>query len=73
MSETWVDVPRVEIPPPATWSGLTLNQLLDVKNQLLDKIYMARGKQAYLKPLNMAMQKLEVLIAQKMNDPRGGA
>lgn len=71
MSEYWVDQPRVEIPPPQTWQNMSLNQLMEVKNQLLDKIYMAKGKPLYLQPLHAAMQKLEVLIAQKMNDPRG--
>ena len=73
MSENWVDVPRVEIAAPSTWQNMTLNQLLDVKQQLLDKIFMAKGKQMYLTPLNTAMQHLEVLIAQKMNDPRGSS
>ena len=73
MSDNWVDAPRTEIPPPATWPTLSFNQLLEVKNQLLDKMYMARGKPMYLNPLQAAMQKLEVLIAQKMNDPRGSS
>jgi hypothetical protein len=71
MSEYWVDVPKVEMAPPNTWHTLSLNQLLEVKNQLLDKIYMSKGKAMYLKPLNEALQRLEVLLAQKMNDPRG--
>jgi hypothetical protein len=71
MSETWVDVPRVEMAPPNTWHTLPLNALLDVKNQLLDKMHMARGKPMYLKPLNEAMARLDVLIAQKLLDPRG--
>jgi len=71
MSEYWVDVPKIEIPAPSTWANLTLNQLLEVKNQLLDKQYMVRGKPQYLGPLNQAMAKLEAIIAQKMADPRG--
>lgn len=71
MSEYWVDQPRVEIPPPNQWPNMSMNQLMDVKALLLDKIYMAKGKPLYLQPLQAAMQRLEVLIAQKMNDPRG--
>lgn len=73
MSDNWVDSPRVEIPQPNTWPTMSMNQLLEVKNLLLDKIYMARGKPMYMAPLNAALQKLEVLIAQKMNDPRGSS
>jgi len=73
MSETWVDTPRNELPRPDTWSTLPLNSLLDVKNQLLDKIYLARGKPMYLKPLNEAMARLDHIIQIKLNDPRGGS
>lgn len=73
MSGYWVDAPRGEMASPNTWSTLNLSQLLDVKNQLLDKIYMARGKPTYLKPLNEAMAKLDAMISQKLNDPRGGS
>jgi len=73
MSDYWVDTPRAEIPSPETWSTMSMSQLLEVKNMLLDKIYMARGKPMYLNPLNAALQKVEVLIAHKMNDPRGSS
>lgn len=71
MSEYWVDVPKVEMTPRSAWGTLGLNGLLEAKNQLLDKLHMARGNQAYLLPLNAALQELEALIAQKMSDPRG--
>lgn len=71
MSEYWVDAPKAEIPPPDSWPSMNMSQLLEVKNMLLDKIYMARGKPMYLNPLNAALQKVEVLLAHKMNDPRG--
>lgn len=73
MSEYWVDQPKVEMARPDTWHTLSMNQLLEVKQQLLDKMYMAQGKALYVKPLQMAMQRLEVLIHQKMNDPRGAS
>jgi hypothetical protein len=71
MSETFVDQNTVEMPLPATWGTLNLSQLLEVKTKLLDKIYKARGKQEYLKPLNRALAHLDLLITQKFNDPRG--
>lgn len=73
MSEMWVDVPRNEIPPPQTWPTMSLNQLLEVKNMLMDKMYMAKGKPMYMQPIQRALQNVEVLIAQKMNDPRGSS
>lgn len=66
----FVDENKSELALADTWHTLSLNQLLDAKSKLLDKIYMARGKPAYTKPLNDALAKLEVLVDQKMNDPR---
>lgn len=71
MSDYWVDTPRVEIPTPDTWPNLSMNQLLEVKNSLYDKMHQVRGKPLYMQPLQTALQRLEVLIAQKMSDPRG--
>lgn len=73
MSETWVDTPRNEMPAPNTWDSLTFNGLLDVKNQMLDKIHIARGKPMYLKALNDALARLDALIEVKLADPRGAA
>jgi hypothetical protein len=72
MSETFVDKNTVEMALPSTWPQLNLSQLLETKNKMLDKIYMAKGKPMYLKPLNEALGRLDLLISQKMNDPRGG-
>lgn len=71
MSETWVDVPTVQIAAPDTWHTMSLNHLIETKNQILDKIHMAKGNQVYIKPLNSALQRLDALIAQKLNDPLG--
>ena len=71
MSDYWVDAPRNEIPPPALWPNMSMNQPLEVKNLLLDKMHMARGKPLYVQPLQAALQRVEVLLAQKANDPRG--
>lgn len=71
MSEIFVDVPKNAMALPADWPGLSYNQLLETKTQLLEKIYMARGKPLYLKPLNEALGRLDALIESRLNDPRG--
>jgi hypothetical protein len=71
MSETFVDQPTNPIPPPDTWHELSYNQLLDAKTQLMNKLYLARGKPLYLKPLNTALERIEAFIAAKLQDPRG--
>ena len=65
MSQFWVDAPTVEIPPPDTWGTLSLDQLLDAKSKLINRLYMARGKPAYTIPLNRAIAQLDALIAGK--------
>lgn len=71
MSETFVDVPKNAMALPAVWPSLSYNQLLETKTQLMEKIYLARGKPLYLKPLNEALARLDALIDAKLNDPRG--
>lgn len=71
MSETFVDQPTVQIAPADTWHTLTYNQLLETKSQLMNKIYLARGKPMFLKPLNAALERLDALLTEKLNDPRG--
>lgn len=71
MSEMFADQPNVVMASPDTWPGLSYNRMLETKTQLIDKIYLAQGKPMYLKPLNVALERLEVLIALKLNDPRG--
>jgi hypothetical protein len=65
MSESWVDVPKNEIPHPSTWNTLSTNALLDVKNQLLNKLAMARGKPMYLTALNNSLAQLDAIISAK--------
>jgi hypothetical protein len=71
MSETFVDVPQNPMPEPSTWHTLSYNHLLETKTQLMEKIYLARGKPMYLKPLNASLARLDALISAKLNDPRG--
>lgn len=71
MSETFVDVQQDPMAPPDTWPTLSYNRLLETKTQLMNKIYLARGKPMYLRPLNAALERLDALIVQKLNDPRG--
>jgi hypothetical protein len=56
------------MPPQNAWSTLSFNQLVDVKNLLLDKIYLAQGRPMYLIPLQKALNQLDALIAVKMNE-----
>lgn len=73
MSITWVDEETKPLPTPDTWGTLSLNNLLDVKNQMLDKAYLARGKPVYLAAINTALGKLDALISEKLSDPRGSS
>lgn len=71
MSELFVDQPQNVIAAPDTWYALSYNHLLETKIQIMDKIYLARGKPVYLKPLHAAVARLDELIALKLSDPRG--
>lgn len=71
MSEQWVDQNQVQMAPPDTWHTLSYNHLLETKTQIMDKMFMARGNQQYLKVLKMSLDRLEALIHQKLHDPRG--
>lgn len=71
MSETFVDVPKNAIPAPETWEALSYNQMLEVKTMIMDKMHLARGNQLYLKPLSLALARLDDLLTKKLNDPRG--
>lgn len=67
----WVDQQETPMVPADKWPGLSYNQMLDTKNQLLNKLSMARGNPAYTKPIGEALKRIEVLLAAKLNDPRG--
>lgn len=69
MSSIWVDEVRTEMHQQPTWPGLNLDQLLDTKTKLLDKIYMAKGKPEYTRPLQTALANLEGLITAKLTSP----
>ena len=71
MSETFVDQQQTPMALPDTWHTLSYNHLLETKTLLMNKIWLARGKPAYLKPLNAALERLDALIVQKLHDPRG--
>lgn len=67
MSEFFVDEQTIFIAPANTWPTLSLNQLLETKIQLTDKLYRANGKLALKKPLERALENLEFYIEEKMN------
>jgi len=67
----FVDVPTVEMPKTETWPDLTLSQLFDLKNQLIDKILMAKRVPAYQVPLNKALAQVDALILKAVAGPTG--
>jgi hypothetical protein len=69
MSETFVDQPTVDMAPAHLWGELSLNQLIETKTQIMNKLYMAGGKPAYVKPLQAALNRLEELISSKLANP----
>jgi hypothetical protein len=69
-TEVFVDVQRNEIPNPQTWDDLSINQLIDVKLQLMDKLFIAKRMKSYQAPLQQALKRCEALIAEKLASPR---
>jgi hypothetical protein len=65
----WVDEQKVQMAPANTWPTLNLNQLIETKSQILDKMQAARGQPAFMKPLMEALQQLDALISAKLADP----
>jgi hypothetical protein len=68
-SEYFVDVPRAEMPHQSTWQDLNLNQLFDLKNQLMDKLMMAKRVPAYQVPLQKALAQVDALISKAIAGP----
>lgn len=64
----WVDTPKQELPPVASWPTLTLSQLSDLKVQMLDKVYMARAYPHIQRSMMASIAKIDAIIASKMND-----
>lgn len=65
--EVFVDVPKQAIPPADTWEGLSVNQLIEVKNNLTTRAFQYTNNPAMLKPLRAGILRLDDLIARRLS------
>jgi len=63
MSERFVDEAEKPIPPMNTWDTLSINQLIDVKNQLEDKLWTFRAQPVIAGTLKRSIDSITKLIA----------
>lgn len=66
MSLIWVDSVTTEIHPRSTWETLNLDQLMDTKNKLLNKLQITNGKPEYARPILSGVAQLEAMISAKL-------
>lgn len=64
--EIFTDTPLQPIPSADTWEGLSVNQLIEVKNTLTTRVFQYQRNPAMLKPLQAGIQRLDALIAQRL-------
>lgn len=62
MSERFVDEAVKPIPPMDTWDTMSINDLIDVKIQLEDKLFTFASNPAIAAPLKRSIAKLEKMI-----------
>lgn len=67
MSERFVDEAEKPIPPQDTWDQLTINQLLDVKTQLEDKLWNFQRAPQIAVVLRRSIDSITKLIASSGN------
>lgn len=65
--EYFADTPVNPLPPADTWDHLSVNQLIDVKIQLTNRLFDFRSNPAIVKTLSASLQRLEALIALRMS------
>ena len=61
--EYFVDEGTKPIPPAETWDNLSVNQLIDVQNQLYEKMFAFRQNPVIQARLSEGLQKVQALIA----------
>jgi hypothetical protein len=61
--EYFVDEAPKPIPAKDTWETLSINQLIDVSNQLQEKLYVFRRQPALAKHLETALTEVQALIS----------
>lgn len=62
-TERFVDQVQNPIPDKDTWGSLSVNQLIDVKSQLLNKAYDFRSNHRIASVLNESIRYLDYLIS----------
>ncbi len=67
--EVFVDVPKQVIPPAETWEGLSVNQLIEVKNELTSRLFQYQSNPAMVKPLQQGIARLDALISKRLAAP----
>lgn len=65
--EYFVDVPSQPIPPADTWDTLSVNQLIEVKNTLTNRLYAFNGQPAIAKTLTTSIGRLDQLLASRLS------
>lgn len=64
--EYFADEPvQTPIPPKNTWPDLTTSQLIDVKNQLEEKLWAFGNNSVIAKPLREGISQLEQMISSR--------
>jgi hypothetical protein len=71
MAEIFTDVSTNAIPRIDTWNTLSYDGLIDVRNKLLNKQFIAGRNKIYLQSINSSLAILENLLQEKLNNSRG--
>ena len=64
--EYFVDVPTNPIPHANTWHDMSINQLIDLKTQLQSRFFDFGSNKAIAQSLQQSLQKVELLISQRL-------
>lgn len=57
------DVPTGRIPPADSWEKLSINQLIDAKNELTNKLFFYQQNAVLAKHLRSSIARLDALIS----------
>lgn len=62
-NERFADEAEKPIPPKNTWDELSLNELIDVKNQLEEKLWSFGGNPTIAKALRQGVEQITAMIS----------
>lgn len=62
-SQRFVDEAEKPIPPKHTWGDMSISELIDVKNQLEEKLYAFGGNPTIAKVLRQGVDQVTALIS----------